>query len=158
GGGIGAVDARAGDAERARDLAEVAARMHQRRIALAGRPRAGAVVLAHEQDRQLPQRRDVERLEADAFLERAVAEKTRAERAVLLALAGIAAADPEADGAADDARGGEKSQRRVAEMQRAAAAAVEAVGAAENLRQGAAGIGAAREHVAMVAVGRVDAI
>ena len=45
---IGAVDAHRRDADRFRDQAQVAAGMDERRIALARRPRAGAVVLAHE--------------------------------------------------------------------------------------------------------------
>src|SRR6185295_1200525 len=117
-----------------------------------------AVVLAHEQHWQLPQRSDVQRLEAHALFQRAVAEEGGADRAVLLLLASIAAADPQADAAADDARRGEEAEIGIAEMDGAAAAAVEPGGAAEDLGHGAAGIAAARQHVAMVSVGGVEAV
>src|SRR5215510_2256788 len=132
--------------------------MHQRRISLARCPRAGAVVFADEQDGQTPQRRDVQRLEADAFFQRPVAEEDGREGAFLALTAGIAAADAGRDAAANDARGGEKPELGIAEVKRDAAPAVEPRGTAKNLRHGAAGIAAAREHMTMIAVGRGDVV
>lgn len=109
-------------------------------------------------NRQVPQRGDVQRLEAHAFLQRAVAEEDRGHRAVSALAAGIAAANAERDAAADDAGGRKKAEIGVAQVNGAAAAAVEAGGAAENLGQGAAGVGPARQHVAMIAVGGRDMV
>src|SRR5262252_4251652 len=104
----------------------------------------------------MPERGDVERLEAHAFFQRAVAEEHRRDRAIAALTAGVAAADAERDAAADDARGRNETEVGIAEMESAAATAVEAGGAAENLRQRATRIGAACQHVAVVAVGGGD--
>ena len=132
--------------------------MNQTRKAAARRaPGIDAVVLADEQHRQLEQRGDVHRLVADAFLERAVAEERHRDRAIAALLAGIAGADRERDAAADDRGGRNEPERRIAQMQRAAASAVEPPARPKISASAARRIGAARDHMAVVAMRGRDA-
>src|SRR6202048_923940 len=115
-------------------------------------------VLAQEENRQFPQRGDVEGFETPPLLKRAVAEERTGDGAVCLALARIAGAHAKADTASDDSRCGDKAELGIAEMQRSSAPAVEPACPPEDLRHGAAGIGAAGENVAVIAVRGGDAI
>ena len=63
-------------------------------------------------------------------------------------------ADGVADAGADDAVGAEQADGAVVEMHRAAAAAADAVGLAEELGHHTAGIGALGQRVAVAAMGR----
>ena len=68
-------------------------------------------------------------------------------------LAGIAGAHADPDAAADDAGSRDEAEVGLAQVDGAAAPAEQSRGAAEDLRHGAAGVGAARQHVPVVAMG-----
>ena len=118
-----------------------------------------AVVLHHEHDRELPQRGDVQRLEERALLRRAVAEE--AEHHLALA----------ADLRAPRRRRSRAGCRRPTmpdvprkpfetsvEVHRAADALADPVLAAVDLRHHRLRVGAARDRVAVAAVGREELV
>ena len=105
------------------------------------------VVLAHVDDRQLPKRRQVERLVEGPLVRRAVAEErdrdaVRSSPPQLKRRAGC-----EWDATANDAVGTEEAELRVDHVQRAALRAVVAVPARIELRVHPFRVGTAREHV-----------
>jgi hypothetical protein len=116
------------------------------------------VVLADEDDRQLPDRRHVERFVEGTFVRRAVAEEHHAD--TILFLHGDAHADAYGDRQATghDAVGAEIAALDIGDVHRAAAPAAVPVFLAEELGEHACGIGALGDAVPVPAVRRKDVI
>src|SRR3954469_5658425 len=116
------------------------------------------VVRDHEDDRQLPQRGEVERLAERALVRGAVAEL--AEHGVLGLL--VVGAEPEADRdgevAADDPVAAHEAALEVEHVHRAAVALRDAVDAAEELGHDVVRARAAHDRVAVRAVGRDEVV
>src|SRR6266508_2362615 len=154
-----AVDDERLDAERARHVGQ------RLRGVLGGRRSAArpllwrdAVVLHVEEEWEVPQLRDVQRLVEDAFLHVPVAEEgdRDAVAAQTLAREGRTCGEREAPA---DYRGGVKDPDvRRRDVERAGASARVAVRAAEDLREDARWIGALRKNVTVIAMRREDEI
>ena len=131
--------------------------LHRRR-ARRRRRHAVAVVLAHEDDRQLPDRRHVERLVEGALVVGAVAEEGDDDLAGLHALGGQGRADRDRDAAADDAVGAEIAHRDVGDVHRAAAALAVAGRLAEEFGEHPLHVRALGDAVAVAAMRRGDLV
>ena len=116
------------------------------------------VVLADVDRRQLPDRREVQRLVERALVRRAVAEERDRDLIGAELLRGERRAGRDRDAAADDAVRAEVALRGVGDVHRAAAASAVAGLAAEQLREHPAEVGALRDAVAVAAVGRGDPV
>ena len=112
------------------------------------------VVLHHEHDRELPERRDVQRLVECALLRGAVAEEAEHDLALAADLGGPGRAGRVRDPLADDPRCPEEAAGGVDEVHRAAVAAAEPVLAAVDLGHHRLRVGAERDRVAVTAVRR----
>ena len=147
---VHAVAAMAGDAEALGLLREVG----HGGVTLQRGAHAELVVDDHEDDRQLPERDEVHRLAERALVGGAVAHhrEDHVLRAEVVGRERDAAGEREA--AADDAVAAEEAALGVEEVHRAAAAAGAAVDAAEQLGHHGVRVGAARERLAVLAVGR----
>jgi hypothetical protein len=129
-----------------------------RRVRGARRELGEAVVLAHEDHRERPQRGEVDRLDEDASLRRAVAEEDNRDRLLSAEPARERAPERERDVAADDAGRAEEPVVDVDEVHRAPEAAAETAVATHELGHDALERRALRDRVpvrAMVAVDRV---
>jgi hypothetical protein len=132
--------------------------------ALAGRDCVGggelgvAVVLADEDDRRLPERGQVQRLEEDALVRSAVAEKRHRDCVPAELLA--ANASPTACGIPPPTNpvGADRPLGRRAHVHGAALAAAIAACSPEDLGEHALRVEAAREHVVVAAMGRGDLV
>ena len=124
----GDVDARHAVARRAGVVAD-----DRRRFALGDRNPPG-VVLDHEQDGQLPDRREVQRLVERALVRGAFAQERHGDAGLALHLARQRRADRRPHTLRDNARAG-KIDRGVEDVHVAASAAAEARRLAENLRR-----------------------
>ncbi len=116
------------------------------------------VVLADEQDRQLPDLGDIHRLVEGADIGRAVAEEGRRELAAAIELGRDAGADRNRQAAADDAEGADQALVDVGEVHRAADAAADTRCAAEQLGERRLGIHAAGDADAVAAIGVADIV
>ncbi len=121
------------------------------------RPQRGAhaelVVGDHEHHRQLPQRREVERLAERALVGGAVAERAQRDLVGALVVARQRDAGGDRQVAADDPVAAHEAAREVEHVHRAAAPARAAVDAPEQLGHHVLGRRAAHERVAVRAVG-----
>ena len=146
---VHAVAAHAGHAE----ALAAAVQVGDRGVALERGAHAELVVGDHEDHGQVPQRREVERLAERALVRRAVAE--HAERGLLgpAVVGGERHAGRQREVAADDPVAAHEAVLEVEHVHRAAAAVRDAVLAAEQLGHHLVGVGAARERVAVRAVG-----
>ena len=154
GDGVAAVDGRARHAVRLRLHGERLAGRGVRVLLLDARDDVVAVVLHHEDDRQLPQRGDVERLVERALLRGAVAEEREHDLALAADLRGVGGAGRVRDALRDDARGAEEAALDVGQVHRAAVALAEPGLAAVDLGHHRLRVGAEHERVAVAAVGR----
>lgn len=111
------------------------------------------VVLDQEEDRQLPQRRQVHRLAEVAGVGGAVAEHADGDRVFTFVLGGERQPGGDREVAADDPVAAHEAPLGVEDVHRAAAAAAGPVDAAEQLRHHPLGLGAAGDRVAVGAVG-----
>src|SRR4051794_40217097 len=129
-----------------------------RGVALERRAHPELVVGDHEDDGEVPQRGEIERLTERPLVGRAVAED--AERDVLRAavVGGEGHARGEREVAADDAVATHEAVLEVEHVHGAAAPVRDALLAAEQLGHDAVRLGAARERVAMRAVGRDEVV
>ena len=116
------------------------------------------IVLADEDDRQLPDRGEVERLVKGALVVGAVAEERERDRAGAPLLGAERRADRDRQAAADDAVGAEIALRRLGDMHRAAAPLAIAALAAEELGEHRLELGALGDAMAVAAMGRGDAV
>ena len=116
------------------------------------------IVLADEDDRQLPDRGDVQRLVKRAFVVRAVAEKGDRDRAGPALLGAERGADGDRQAAADDAVGAEVAPGRIGDMHRAAAPPAIAALAPEELGEHRRELGALGDAMAVAAMGRGDVV
>ena len=121
-------------------------------IDLQRRGRRVEVVLADEDRRRTLHGGEVQRLVKAAMIGGAVAEEGDADVVAPLLAGAHADADGMADAGGDDAVGAEQADRAVVEMHRAAAAAADAVGLAEQLGHHTSGIGALGQRVAVTAM------
>lgn len=145
-----AVDLRGRDAQRFGTRRGTFARGH--RAARGGR--APAVVLADEQHRQLVHAGPVQRLEEGAAVDRAVAEEADRERVALAQhLLRMRRAHRDRQPGRHHAVGAQHADREIGDVHRAALAAVEARGLAEQLAHHACEVGALGQRVAVAAVG-----
>ena len=151
---IAAVHRDAGHAERLRLHCERLARGGVRVLLVAARVHVVVVVLHHEHDRELPERRDVQRLVECALLRGAVAEEAEHDLALAADLGGPGRAGRVRDPLADDPGGPEEAALRVDQVHRAAVAAAEPVLAAVDLGHHRLRVGAERDRVAVTAVRR----
>ncbi len=117
-----------------------------------------AVVLADEDHRQPPERREVDRLDEDPALDRAVAEEDDGDRVVAELSRRQRASERERDVAADDARRTEEAVLDVHEVHRASEPSAETAVATHQLRQHPLGRRALRERVSVRAVAGVDGV
>jgi hypothetical protein len=117
-----------------------------------------AVVLAHEHDRQLPQRREVHRLGPVPGLHGAVAEEHDGHLVAAAQATRERAAERHRHVAADHAGGAEQAVLDVDQVHRAAKAAAEAAFAAHQLRHHRVERGALRDRVPVRAVAAVDRV
>ena len=117
-----------------------------------------AVVLEHEEDRQLVDRREVHRLERRALVEGAIAEECDGDTAGLALLGGQRGAARERRSAADNAVGAQHALADVGDVHRAALAFAQAALAPEDLLHHAVDIAALADAVAMPAVGAGDVV
>mmetsp|Transcript_2429 Transcript_2429/g.6198 ORF Transcript_2429/g.6198 Transcript_2429/m.6198 type:complete len:201 (-) Transcript_2429:305-907(-) len=138
----------------------VAARVEGGR--LGGAPLRGAhaivVVLAHEDDGQVPQARHVERLVLLALVGRAITVHGHAHLRLLLVAVGKRNARAQGDLCAHDAVAAVKVVGAAVHVHGAAQALGGAGGAPEQLRHDLGHRTAARQHVAVVAVRRDDRV
>src|SRR6266540_2461052 len=149
-----AVDRDAGDVVGGGTVGDAA-----RREVVADRGGLGeAVVLGHEDHRELPDRRQVHALVGGALLGRAVAEEAGAHRAAALALGGEPGPAGQRRAAPDDAVGAEHAAGDVGDVHRAALALAGAVDPAEQLGHHRAELDALGDAVAVAAVGRGDEV
>jgi hypothetical protein len=156
--GIAAVD---GDTRHA-----VGPRLDRQRLARRGvrvllldpRDDVVAVVLHHVDDRQLPQRRDVERLVERALLGRAVAEEAQHHLALPGDLRGVGGPGRLRYPLPHDAGGAEEAPRHVGEVHRPAVAPAQSGPLAEDLGHHRIGIRAEDDRVAVAAVGGEDLV
>ena len=123
------------------------------RVALERGAHAELVVGDHEDHRQLPQRGEVERLAEGALVGRAVAEHAQGDLVGALVVAGERHPGGQRQVAADDAVAAHEAVLEVEHVHRPAAPVRDAVLAAEQLGHHAVGVRAARERVAVGAVG-----
>ena len=144
----------AGDPVGAAALVEVL----YRRGAIERRAHAVAIVLDHEDDRQVPEPAHVERLVEGALVDGPVAEEADHDLVGLAQADGVAHARGERQVAADDAVPAEVAARHVVEVHAAALAAADAGGAAPQLRHQRPRVGPAGERVAVVAVGAEEVV
>ena len=114
-----AVDRDRRDAERLGALGDA----RPRRDAVGAREGRDAVVLAHEQHRQLVERRPVQPFEERPAIDRAVAEHAGRDRVGLLHLQALRGADRDRDAARDHAVRAEHADGKVRDVHRAALAA-----------------------------------
>ena len=147
---VHAVAAQAGHAE----ALAAAVQVGHRRVALDRRAHAELVVGDHEDDRQLPQGGEVERLAERALVGGAVAEHADGHLVEALVVGGERHAGGQRQVAADDAVAAHEAVLEVEHVHRAAAAVRDALLAAEQLGHHAVGIRPAGERVAVRAVGR----
>ena len=129
-----------------------------RRDAFAARERRDAVVLAHEQHRQLVEHRPVQPFEERPAIDRAVAEHAGRDRVRLLHLQALRGADRDRDAARHHAVRAEHADGKIRDVHRAALAAAIAVRAAVKLRHHALRVGALGDGVAVAAMVRRDAV
>jgi hypothetical protein len=120
-----------------------------------GRP---AIVLAHEQHRQGMDRRPVESFEERTAVHRAVAEEAHHQPVFPPELHRVGCADRNRDAGGDDPVGAQHADREVGDVHRAALAAVEAAGAAEQLAHHALHGSALGERMAVAAMRRRDVV
>jgi hypothetical protein len=116
------------------------------------------IVLAHEHDRQLPQRRDVQRLVELALRGGAVAEEAGGHAALALDLGGERRAAGDGQPPAHDAVRAQHAHREVGDVHGAALPLGVAVHAAEELGHHAPDVGALGDAVAVAAVGARHAV
>ena len=116
------------------------------------------IVLAQIDHRQLPQRTDVQALVEDAFVGRAVAEESDADRAVAAHLVGQRRAGADADAGADDAVRAEDVEVEVGDVHRAAEAFAIAGDAPHQLGHHLGERGALGDAVAVAAMMAHDEI
>ena len=147
---VHAVAAQAGYAE----ALAAAVQVGHRGVALDRGPHAELVVGDHEDDRQLPEGGEVERLAERALVGGAVAEHAQRDLVEALVVGGERHAGGERQVAADDPVAAHEAVLEVEHVHRAAAAVRDAVLAAEQLGHHAVGIGPAGQRVAVRAVGR----
>ena len=143
------VDPLAGDAVALRLLREVGLG----RVALDRGSHPVEVVLDQEEDRQLPERRQVHRLAEVAGVGGAVAEHADGDRVFALVVGGEREAGGDRQVAADDPVAAHEALLAVEDVHRAAAAAAGPVDPAEQLRHHPLRVGAAGDRVAVGAVG-----
>ena len=124
-----------------------------RRVALDRGAHPVEVVLDQEEDRQLPERRQVHRLAEVAGVGGAVAEHADGDRVFALVLGGEGEAGGDRQVAADDPVAAHEAALAVEDVHRAAAPAAGPVDAAEELGHHPLGFGAAGDRVAVGAVG-----
>src|SRR5262245_16698238 len=117
-----------------------------------------AVVLADEQDRGLPERSQVQRLEENALIRCAVAEKRDCDRVTTELSGGECEPDGVRDSPAHDPVGADGALGRRAHVHGTALAAAEAARTPENLGEHALRVEASSEHVVMPAMGRGDLV
>ena len=151
---VGAVDGCALDVVRRDDVAHAL----DVRVGRARRELGEAVVLAHEDQRQPPERREIHGLVEDASLNRAVAEEDDHYRAVAARSCREGAAQRDRDVAADDAGRAHEPVLRVDEVHRAAEAPAQAGVAAEQLGQQPIERRALGDRVAVRPVPRVHGV
>ena len=124
----------------------------------AGRGFGVAVVLEHEDRRQVPDLGEVHALERGALIGAAVADEGDRDPAGLQGLGGQRRAADQGRAAADDAVRAHHALGQIGDVHRAALAAAQAVLAAEDLGHHGLGIAALGDAVAMAAVGGRDAV
>ena len=120
--------------------------------AVAGRRQAVEVVLAEEDQRQPPDRRQVHGLVEDALAGRAVAEEGDADRARAAQLLGQGGAGAESHAGTDDAVRAQDAALEVRDVHRAAEAVAVALGLAHQLGHHPAQFGALGDGVPVAAV------
>ena len=155
---IAAVDGQAGHAVRLCLHRERFAGRGVRVLLLDLRVRLVVVVLHHEDDRQLPERGDVERLVERALLRRAVAEEREHDLPLPADLGRPGDAGGMRDALADDSRGPEEAALDVREVHRPAIALADPGLAPVDLRHQRLHVGAERDRVAVAAVGRRELV
>ena len=129
-----------------------------RRVAVKRGAHAELVVDDHEDHRQLPERGEVHGLAEGALVGGAVAHHGQDRVVGLHVVAGERHAGAQRQRAADDAVAAEKALVPVEQVHGAAAAGGAAVDAAEELGHHGLGVGAARERLAVLAVGRHEVV
>ena len=149
-----AVDRDRRDAERLGALGHA----RPRRDALGAREGRDAVVLAHEQHRQLVEHGPVQPFEERPAIDRAVAEHAGHDRVGLLHLQALRGADRDRDAAGDHAVRAEHADGKVRDVHRAALAAAIAARPAVKLQHHALRLGALGDRVAVAAMVRGDAV
>ena len=132
----------------------LARQVGDRRVAVERGAHAELVVDDQEDHRQLPERGEVHGLAEGALVGGAVAHHREDHVLGALVVGGQRHARGEREGAADDAVAAEEAPLAVEQVHRAAAAAGGAVLAAEQLGHHGVGVGAARERLAVLAIGR----
>ena len=142
------------DRERGAALGEI----RRRRRALGRRPHRILVVLDHEDDRQVPEFRHVERFVDLALVGGAIAEIGEGHPVVAEVLVGEGEARPDRHLRADDAVAAVEMLLFREHVHRAALALGIAALAARELGHDALGVHAAGQHVAVVAVAGDDAV
>ena len=124
----------------------------------AGRGFGVAVVLEHEDRRQMPDLGEVHALERGALIGAAVADERDRDAAGLQGLGGQRRAADQRRAAADDAVRAHHALGQIGDVHRAALAAAQPVLAPEDLGHHGLGIAALGDAVAVAAVGRRDAV
>src|SRR5229473_1136796 len=124
----------------------------------AGRGLGVAVVLGHEDGRQVPHRGQVHRLERRALVAAAVAEERDADPAGALDLGGQRRPADQRRAAADDAVGAEHALGQVGDVHRAALTVAAAGLAAVDLGHHLADVDAPGDAVAVAAMGAGDGV
>ena len=147
---VHAVAAHAGDAE----AVAAAVQVGLRGVALERGAHPELVVGDHEDDRQLPQRGEVERLAERPLVGRAVAEHAHGDLVEPLVVGRERHPGGQRQVAADDPVAAHEALLEVEHVHRAAAPVRDAVLAAEQLGHHAVGVGAAGQRVAVRAVRR----
>ncbi len=147
---VHAVAAHARDAE----ALAAAVQVGHRGVALDRGAHAELVVRDHEDDRQVPQRGEVERLAERALVGGAVAEHAQRDLLGPAVVGGQRHARGEREVAADDPVAAHEAVLEVEHVHRAAAAVRHAGLAAEQLGHDLVAIRAARQRVAVRAIGR----
>ena len=116
------------------------------------------IVLAHEQNRQLPQRRQIHAFVELAFGDRAFAEEAGRDDVLALHLVGKREPDSERQAAADNGVAAIEIGGAVEQMHRAAAPAAAAFLLAVHLGHHRGHRHAAHQRLAVLAIGRDDAV
>ena len=148
------VDDHAGHPERGRPVGDVVGGHRPAR-----RRRLGvAVVLRHEDRRQVPDRGQVQRLQRGALVGRAVAEERDRNAAIALELRRQGAATDQRRAASDDAVRAEHALGQVGDVHRPTLAAARPGGLAEDLGHHALDVDALGDAVAVPAVGGGDRV